>query len=179
MKKAGYAMIILGFLAASWVAVQNATEVNWVWFGPAALAAMLGVTLVRTGTKQEVEHADAIAANIGDIDSSIRRIVDTTTKLNREKETIHTYDMRDKIDELLVEDLGIFADARETIGVKYGLHNYAEIMSHFAAGERYINRVWSCSADGYIDEVREYIGRAEEQFRSVQTLFEGLKSQHG
>jgi len=176
MKKAGYAMIILGFLAASWVAVQHATEINWMWYVPTALAAVAGVAMVRRGTKEEVEHADTIASNISDIDSSIRRIVDNTTRLNREKETIHTYDMRDKIDELLVGDLAIFADARETISVKYGLHSYAEIMSHFAAGERYINRVWSCSADGYIDEVREYIGKAEEQFRAVLTCFEALRA---
>ena len=37
-------------------------------------------------------------------------------------------------------------------------------MSAFAAGERYLNRVWSASADGYVDEAREYIERAREQF---------------
>ena len=177
MKKAGYTLIIVGFLAAAWVAVQHVTEINWAFYAPAALAPTIGVILVRRRTKPHVEHADTIAANISDIGSSIRRIVDNTTRLNREKETIHTYDMRDKIDELLVEDLNVFAEARETITIKYGLHNYAEIMSHFAAGERYINRVWSCSADGYIDEVREYIGKAEEQFRAVQTRFEELSAQ--
>jgi hypothetical protein len=37
-------------------------------------------------------------------------------------------------------------------------------MSHFAAGERYLNRVWSASADGYIDEVNTYLDKAQEQF---------------
>ena len=37
-------------------------------------------------------------------------------------------------------------------------------MSSFAAGERYLNRVWSASADGYIDEVNTYIEKAREQF---------------
>jgi hypothetical protein len=37
-------------------------------------------------------------------------------------------------------------------------------MSSFAAGERYLNRVWSASADGYIDEVSAYIDKAREQF---------------
>jgi hypothetical protein len=37
-------------------------------------------------------------------------------------------------------------------------------MNHFAAGERYLNRVWSASVDGYVDECRAYIGHAREQF---------------
>ena len=35
----------------------------------------------------------------------------------------------------------------------------------FAAGERYLNRVWSSSIDGWIDEVRLYLGHARDQFR--------------
>lgn len=42
------------------------------------------------------------------------------------------------------------------------------VMSEFAAGERYINRVWSSSADGYDHEAQTYIGRAAEQFRNTQ-----------
>jgi len=38
------------------------------------------------------------------------------------------------------------------------------VMSSFAAGERYLNRVWSASADGYIDEVNAYLDKAREQF---------------
>ena len=34
----------------------------------------------------------------------------------------------------------------------FGLQTYADIMSEFAAGERYINRVWSASADEYDNE---------------------------
>ena len=49
----------------------------------------------------------------------------------------------------------------------FGMQNYADVMSNFAAGERYINRVWSASTDGYEDEVRAYLVRALDQFREV------------
>ena len=43
--------------------------------------------------------------------------------------------------------------------------------THFAAAERYLNRVWSASADGYIDEVNEYLQKAGDQFaESLATL---------
>jgi len=46
----------------------------------------------------------------------------------------------------------------------HGLQAYADVMSSFAAGERYLNRVWSASADGYIDEVNAYMEKAQAQF---------------
>ncbi len=72
--------------------------------------------------------------------------------------------MRFRIDELFTEDLDIFVEARQSIAHIYGLSAYGDVMSSFVAGERYLNRVWSASADGYIDEVNTYIEKACEQF---------------
>ena len=44
----------------------------------------------------------------------------------------------------------------------------------FAAGERYIHRVWSASVDGYIDEVLAYVPRAREQFEKTRDKLEAL-----
>jgi len=54
------------------------------------------------------------------------------------------------------------------------MQNYADVMSNFAAGERYINRVWSASTDGYVDEVRSYLERARAQFSEAQQHFDEL-----
>jgi hypothetical protein len=51
----------------------------------------------------------------------------------------------------------------------FGLQTYADIMSNFATGERYINRVWTASADGYDGEAEQYLGKAAEQFRNAQS----------
>lgn len=42
-------------------------------------------------------------------------------------------------------------------------------MSGFATGERYINRVWSASADGYDQEAATYLARAAAQFADTQS----------
>jgi hypothetical protein len=49
-------------------------------------------------------------------------------------------------------------------------------MSSFAAGERYLNRVWSASADGYVDEVNIYLDKAQEQFAESLNRIEQLKA---
>lgn len=176
MKRLGFILITVGFLAASYAAVLHETEVQWWLFVPMVLVAVAGVALARTGSRRLAFHADTVASNIDDIDRSLKALAGNVAMLNRDKEKIPTHDMRHKIDELLTDDLNTFVDARETIANKYGLNEYADIMSHFAAGERYINRVWSCSADGYIDEVNIFIARAEEQFADTLSRFQKLKA---
>ncbi len=47
-------------------------------------------------------------------------------------------------------------------------------MSAFAAGERYINRVWSASADSYIDEVMLYLDKAQVQFIEARDILKAV-----
>ena len=75
--------------------------------------------------------------------------------------------LRNWIDETLRPDLRRFVEARESMVHLYGLQTYADIMSEFAAGERYINRVWSTAADGYDEEAEIYLRRAGEQFEDA------------
>ena len=56
------------------------------------------------------------------------------------------------------------------------LQAYAEVMNEFAAGERYLNRVWSASVDGYIDEIKTYMGKARVQFERTQEILAKLKT---
>ena len=85
-------------------------------------------------------------------------------QLNAQKRSIDTYDVRHRIDELFTDDLTSFVEARQSIAQVHGLQAYADVMSYFAAGERYLNRVWSASADGYVDEVNDYLDKAQAQF---------------
>ena len=80
--------------------------------------------------------------------------------------------LRYEIDSRLRDDLRRFADARESLIHLFSLQTYADIMSDFATGERYINRVWSASADGYNSEARTYLGKAIEQFRDASGQLE-------
>jgi len=85
---------------------------------------------------------------------------------------------RFEIDQLLREDLNNFANARESMKHIFGLQSYADVMSAFAAGERYINRVWFASTDGYVDEIHSYLDRATQQFREAWALFTELQQQY-
>ena len=157
-------MVTVGFLAAALAAVVDENTIEWLWYIPALGLGIAGIVLIRNdhALRNKTEHH--VAAKIETVDGSLERIAANIKKLNAEKHSINTYDMRYRIDELFIDDLETFVDARESIAHRYGLAAYGEIMSCFAAGERYLNRVWSASADGYIDEVNAYLDKAQEQF---------------
>ena len=197
MKWIGFLLVTVGFIAAALATVvdqgaiksadseiaadESAIEsidsttadegpVKWMWYIPALAVGMVGVVMVRTVEARQSKTEHHVAANIETVESSLQRIAANLDKLNADKHSIDTYDMRHKIDELFMDDLEQFVDARQSIVHRYGLAAYGEIMGSFAAGERYLNRVWSASADGYIDEVNEYLEKAKDQFAESLTI---------
>ena len=157
-------MITVGFLAGALAAIIDELNVQWGYFIGALAVGIGGIALIQVGERRKSRAEGRLASNIQHIESSLSRIVENITRLNAEKQSIDTYDVRHRIDELFPEDLTSFVEARESIAQVHGLGVYADVMSYFAAGERYLNRVWSASADGYIDEVNTYLAKAQAQF---------------
>jgi len=169
VKAAGLSLIAIAFLAGSWVSVLHAeNEVPWAWYVPAFAVGVAGVAIARVGGRRAVGHADVVAGRFRTVVESIERIAERIDDLNRNKLTIDVYDLHGKIDELFPEHLTAFVDARESIIHRHGLQTYADIMNEFAAGERYLNRVWSASVDGYVDECHQYLEAARVQFEGAR-----------
>lgn len=164
MKVLGYILLVAGFLAAAFVSSLNPTAVRWVWYLPILAAGFAGVILIRTAQRRLARDEHVLKANRDNLDRSLSNIVTNLEDLQKKKSRIPPYDLRFEIDKKFRDDLINFADARESLAHIYGLQAFADIMSHFAAGERYLNRVWSASADGYAEEALTYIGKAEKQF---------------
>jgi hypothetical protein len=169
-KQIGYTMVGLSFLGGAFITSLDTSEVNWHIFLPTLVFGVLGVIIVNKALKREAHSEGVLTINLSNIESSINRIVNNLVTLNSNKDSIPPYEIRFEIDKTFREDLNLFADSRRSLGHRYGLQPYAEVMSSFAAGERYLNRVWSASADGYIDEVKSYLNRAQEQFIEARDI---------
>lgn len=164
MKKLGYAMVTLGFLAGALAAIADKEAVRWGYFAGSLAVGVTGIVLVRTGHARLSLAEEKLTSNMQATEDSLARIVENIKQLNAQKRSIDTYDVRHRIDELFTDDVTRFVEARESIAQVHGLRAYADVMSYFAAGERYLNRVWSASADGYVDEVNDYLDKAQAQF---------------
>lgn len=168
MKAIAYILISAGFLFAAYFSVLDTDLVPWTVVVPSLLVGLAGVAMIQISKRARRRETDAVRSSIGKLERSLSRIVDHATQLDAEKGSIDVYDIHHRIDELFMTDLDVFVENRESIGHAYGLQEYANIMTHFATGERYLNRCWSASTDGYVDEVNTYLTRARDQF--VQAL---------
>jgi len=167
MKNAGFLLLVVGFLGGAFATALDIERTNWETFVPAALAALVGVILIKRHARGEATSHRVLAANRSELTDSLGAIVTNLQQIIDAGEQIQVGDLRREIDSRLRDDLRRFADARESLVHLHGLQAYADIMSEFAAGERYVNRVWSASADGYDHEARSYLGKAVQQFREA------------
>jgi hypothetical protein len=165
MKNIAYIMIAAGFLGAAYATSLNALQVDWMLFTIAALVSASGVILAKRLDSADARSESVLNANRAQLNDSIANVV---ARLDELSDTSGE-PLRDWIDEQLRPDLRRFADARGSMVHLFGLQTYADIMSNFATGERYVNRVWSASADGYDSEATTYLGKAAGQFRDAQS----------
>jgi uncharacterized membrane protein len=167
MKQSGYLLLCAGFISAAYATALDVEKVNWALFVISAVAAIAGVFLLKRHAKSVAQSEEVLEANRAELRDSIDNVVRDLREIVSSG-SLSGAGLRDRIDTKLHPDLIRFADARESMVHLFGLQTYADIMSHFAAGERYINRVWSSSADGYDVEAARYLGKAEEQFADAQ-----------
>lgn len=164
MKTAGYVLIAAGFLAGALVSVLDPEHVSQWPLVTALVVGFAGVAIVRIGRRRAAGGQERLAADVEQLGDLLDRVVANIGKLRGEGSAINTYDMRHHIDSLITTDVHSFADGRQSIAAAAGLAAYAEIMGHFAAGERYLNRAWSASADGYVDEVTACMEKSHGEF---------------
>lgn len=175
MKNAAFIFVILAFLGGAFLASLDETEVNWLWFIPTVLVGFASALVYIKESNKAAIHSDTLKNNQQRMYASLHSIVANLDALEGRKDKVPTYDMRFEIDRVFREDLRQFADARNSMKHLFGIQGFADVMSSFAAGERYINRIWSASTDGYVDEVLLYISKANIQFKHAQEMFDSAQ----
>jgi len=179
MRLLGHILLWLGFFAGSFVMLQhleNPTDrwatINWTYYGGAFLIGTIGVVLLRVTAKQAGGQAHEINRDMDELDDALEKLIAGVSKLNTERESILVFDVHKQIDDSLAIEFGRFADARKSMIQRFDLQTYAAIMTEFANAERGVNRAWSASADGYVDEVWLSLERAERRLLRAREIFD-------
>lgn len=167
MKRIGYLLLAAGFLAGAYATTLDVQNVNWQLFVVAAVCAVAGLVLIKRAAAAHAQSDEVLELNRGELRESIANVVRDLGEISGDGASRGAA-LREAIDLRLRNDLRRFADARESMIHLFGLQTYADIMSSFAAGERYINRVWSASADGYDEEAETYLEKAAAQFADAR-----------
>ena len=172
----GQILIALGFLVGTVSTAFDKEMVNWPMFGAAMAIGVVGIIMAAVGRKRSANAEETLTANLGAIGSALDALAEKARELDAAKEDIFVYDFHEKIDAMFPLHLDNFVAARESVIHAYSMNDYADLMNHFAAGERTINRVWSASVDGYIDEVKQCLTKAAGHFRDAASLYKELEA---
>lgn len=163
----GKILLAVGFLAGAFVSVRMSNHVEWPLYGACAGAMAVGLFLVRRASKSGEEREKALES-VSTLQRCAAALCDKLGALRREVPAMDVYDVHGRLDRDLLADLDTFAENREGMIRRFDLTTYAEVMSAFALAERYVNRCWSASADGYVDEVQRCLELAEGEMLTAR-----------
>jgi hypothetical protein len=164
MKRIGLSLIVLAFLAGAWYAVLDPVTLPWTPFLVVLGFGFVGAGLVWWAKRSHHGSEEVVRRNTAQLHTSLDAIVAEVEGLTADAGQMDVYEVHRAIDRRVLDHLNDFVSFRDTMKVAYGLPGFAAVMGPYAGGERYLNRVWSASADGYIDEVNAYLTKAHEQF---------------
>lgn len=174
----GQSLLWLGFLLGSFVSVLRLeneqspwTTIPWAGYLMALAIGTAGVVLLRI--HKAARRKESAASEAG-LEAVAQNLVEAATKVELLKNRLDHFtceEVLEYIDDECVPPLAEFADGRNVIADRYGTATYAAVMTEFASGERYLNRVWSAAADGYVDEVERSVQHAHSFFQAAVAKF--------
>ncbi len=177
MKRIGNALFGVGFLASAFFLVQRLDDIEWGAFAASVAVCAAGVAVMRWARWTDDAARQAMRADVTRARESLDEVVRVIGGLNAQREVLGVYRISRALDDRLSGPLTAFVQAREAIERQYGADRYADVMDPFATGERALNRAWSASVDGYIDEVWPCLDRAERSMaRALRALDSAMAS---
>lgn len=177
----GIALLWIGFFAGSFFAVCQ-TEIKgnawmtipWLYYGLSAVVCGVGIVLIRSQEKAEAGQSEETENKMGLLWERLNQLSDEVGSLKKSAPKANPHEISDTIEQRCNPLYNDFADHREGLTRRFGLDEFADIMTAFASAERYTNRAWSASADGYRDEAvasletaHSFLDQAIERFKQA------------
>jgi hypothetical protein len=175
MIRVGQILITIGFLISALSTAMDPIDVNWALFTPGAVLGVVGIVVAIMGRREYSRSIERLTTNLSAIGESLTELAESAQKMDAEKKDIFVYDVHERIDEAFPKPLDRFVQARVSVIHAFGMNDYANLMNHFAAGERAINRAWSASVDGYVEEVHKSITKSALHFKDAKAFYGSLQ----
>ncbi len=183
MKPIGHAFLWSGFIAAAFTSLCRLEQtgdkwstIPWLWYAVAVGVGFTGVVILRLADRRDSQDDSKTEIRYSEVTKSLHAVSETIERLCGQS-NIKLSEVLRVIDDECAEPLAQFAESRDSIIRRFGLDAYAEVMTEFASAERYINRSWSASADGYVEEVAASLSRANQHLGKAKQILTGLDSQ--
>jgi len=163
--------------AEGWVA---AWQVQVPLLVVSLLVVITGVVLLRRARTRAARRETGPGGTLSRARQSLATAATQVARLAERPEGGELAALHRALDELLTGPVAEFVKNRGAISEGLGMALYGEVMGAFSRGERYLNRAWSASVDGYLDEAETYVGRAVEPLEEAsRRLAEGRRGVRG
>jgi hypothetical protein len=182
MRPSGHVILWIGFLSAAYWSVHHLensddkwSTIPWTLYGASMAVGIVGIVLLRLADRRV--HADhrQTDAEFSVVQRTLTALAGTVHQLSSNRQQSPSEVLR-RIDLECVPKFAEFADARQALTKRFGLQEYADVMTEFAAAERYVNRSWSAAVDGYVDEVAASLDKADRHLQNAQQLLIAAES---
>ena len=178
----GHTLLWGGFLAASCAAVwqlENPEDpwqsIPWLPYLIATGVGFVGAFLLRATASEAQQEDTRVSGEYATVRQSLDQLLNGIAELRGGIQDDDPQGIVDYIDDCMAEPFAEFADARNALVQRFGLQGFADVMTQFASGERFVNRAWSAAADGYIDEARASLERAHRHLDQAGQLLGELE----
>lgn len=156
----GRVLLWVGFLGGAYASVCRVerteepwSTIPWDWYLGCVAVGTVGVFALRHDRSQRRSLSATSETSLESVRESLESVRGRIVELETGLDDSTCEEVLVSIDDRCVPVLAEFADGRGVILNRFGTAAYAEVMTEFASGERYLNRAWSAAADGYVDEV--------------------------
>ena len=170
----GQMLLWLGFLGGSLACVirlENEDDkwstIPWGMYAAGAAIGIAGVVLLRLDKASKRSASAESESDFQTVQSSLSNVSERISSLCDKLDSMTCEDVLDYIDQECVPQCAEFVDGRQVLVNRFGTAVFAAVMTEFASGERYMNRAWSASADGYVDEVSKSLGYANNFYAAA------------
>jgi hypothetical protein len=144
--------------------------IPWWHYAASMVVGIAGVVILRRARRSHHVTDDHAAAQLSELRGSLDRVAANVERARKEFPKWSPPQLVRFLDENCATDFALFADSREVLARRFGLNAFAEVMTQFASGERFVNRAWSAAADGYVEEAANNLDRASQHLAHAQQL---------
>ncbi len=155
---------------------EGKIQINYWLTGISLCSMIIGILLKRLVTKTSALTSLTQEGNKKIIHDAINNLSDRIKQIEQNLSTYNLDTLHEQLEESISGPLSDFVDNRQYLADTFGISGYAAVMTPFAQGERYLNRAWSASADGYLDEAIHFLRQSVSPIQETQHILQQQES---
>lgn len=170
IKKVGTVLMYIGTIASLTAAARIPPDYVIFWTSCGLL--IIGIVFRKLSRKRKDEILNS--KDIRELKEYLQNALQEVKSLNASRQELTCESLYPGIDKITSNFLYNFGLGCHSLQTNFGVQGYNAVMGHFALAERYLNRVWSASADGYLEEAIDYLIKAELELSESLVAIEQL-----